>query len=273
MADSPFCASLCQLLLPYRLLAVCGPTVQREGRTYVPIHTGVLSLHQHFCSNGRSSTPGQFIRPVPGSLIRQYFADSLVQDETTAGAIATLMFSLSLTFNGVIQTPDALPGFWIFMYRVSPLTYLVSGILSVGLHGRPAICSPNELSVFDPPSGQTCGQYLKAYLRTASGHLIDQNATARCQYCPLSTADQFLASVSSSWDTRWRNFGLIWAYIAFNIVMTFVLYYCFRVKKWSFTLKLQPGWFGAKNKGVEAGQELERHRIRRKKAEIQPRAY
>jgi ABC-type multidrug transport system ATPase subunit len=43
-------------------------------------------------------------------------------DAQTAGNIATLMFALCLTFNGVFQPPQALPGFWIFMYRVSPLT-------------------------------------------------------------------------------------------------------------------------------------------------------
>jgi ATP-binding cassette, subfamily G (WHITE), member 2, PDR len=43
-------------------------------------------------------------------------------DAETAGNIATIMFSLTLTFNGVFQPPNALPGFWIFMYRVSPLT-------------------------------------------------------------------------------------------------------------------------------------------------------
>lgn len=47
---------------------------------------------------------------------------SALPDAETAGNIATLMFSLTLTFNGVFQTPQALPGFWIFMYRVSPLT-------------------------------------------------------------------------------------------------------------------------------------------------------
>lgn len=36
-------------------------------------------------------------------------------DAETAGNIATLLFSLMLTFNGVLQTPQALPGFWIFM--------------------------------------------------------------------------------------------------------------------------------------------------------------
>jgi ATP-binding cassette subfamily G (WHITE) protein 2 (PDR) len=47
---------------------------------------------------------------------------SALPDSQTAGNIATLMFSLTLTFNGVFQPPNALPGFWIFMYRVSPLT-------------------------------------------------------------------------------------------------------------------------------------------------------
>lgn len=47
---------------------------------------------------------------------------SALPDAETAGNIATLMFSLCLTFNGVFQPPQALPGFWIFMYRVSPLT-------------------------------------------------------------------------------------------------------------------------------------------------------
>jgi ABC-type multidrug transport system permease subunit len=36
-------------------------------------------------------------------------------DAETAGNIATLLFSMMLTFNGVLQSPTALPGFWIFM--------------------------------------------------------------------------------------------------------------------------------------------------------------
>ena len=51
----------------------------------------------------------------------------------TAGNIATLMFSLTLSFNGVFQPPSALPGFWIFMYRVSPPTckYTLSSSMHV----------------------------------------------------------------------------------------------------------------------------------------------
>ncbi|KAL2429794.1 ABC multidrug transporter MDR1 [Exophiala dermatitidis] len=155
-------------------------------------------------------------------------------DAETAGNIATLLFSLMLTFNGVLQTPKALPGFWIFMYRVSPMTYMVSGWASTGLHGRLVNCARNELAVFDPPSGQTCQQYLAEYLKAgAPGRLYNPSATSACEYCPLSSADQFLAGSNIYYNERWRNFGIGFAYIAFNIFACIMLYYLFRVRRFS----------------------------------------
>jgi len=162
-----------------------------------------------------------------------HFLIAALPDAQTAGAIGTLMFSLTLTFNGVFQSPQALPGFWIFMYRVSPLTYLVSGAVSTGLGGRQIQCSNTELNIFQPPPGETCGQYLAPYLTQAPGYLSNPGETADCSYCPLSTADQFLAGVEIFYSQRWRNFGIVWAYIIFNIFAATVLYYVFRVRHWS----------------------------------------
>ncbi|EXJ74638.1 ATPase [Cladophialophora psammophila CBS 110553] len=156
-------------------------------------------------------------------------------DTQTAAALATLLFSMTMIFNGVFQPPQALPGFWIFMYRVSPLTYIIGGFAATGLHGKHVQCSSAEMNVFNPPSGQTCGQYLKVYMATASGEVYNPSATVDCQYCPLTTSDQFLALSSISWGTRWRNFGIIWAYVCFNVILTMAFYYAFRVKKWDFT--------------------------------------
>ncbi|KAH7382111.1 ABC-transporter [Pyrenochaeta sp. MPI-SDFR-AT-0127] len=153
-------------------------------------------------------------------------------DAQTAGTVATLLFSMTMIFNGVFQPPNALPSFWIFMYRVSPLTYIVGGIAAAGLHGQPIKCSDTETSVFNPPSGFTCGAYLEPYLEEAPGQLYNPTATSQCQYCPLSDSDQFLSLSSISWNTCWRNFGIVWAYIIFNICMTITLYYVFRVKQW-----------------------------------------
>ncbi|CAG9988747.1 unnamed protein product [Clonostachys byssicola] len=151
----------------------------------------------------------------------------------SASAIVTLLFMMSLTFCGVMQAPDLLPRFWIFMYRVSPITYWIGGIVATQLHDRAITCSASETAVFDPPQGQTCGEYLSDFLQAAPGQLMNPGDSSNCQYCSLSVADQYLASVGISWSERWRNFGIMWAYIGFNIFATVALYYLFRVKKWN----------------------------------------
>jgi ABC-type multidrug transport system permease subunit len=152
-------------------------------------------------------------------------------DAETAARISTLLFSLILTFNGVFQPPQALPGFWIFMYRVSPLTYLVSGIVSTGLHDRKIVCADRELAVMQPPPGMSCGAYLQKYASAAHGQIINASAMSNCEYCPLDVADQQLSRNGIEWSQRWRNFGIVWAYIIFNIFGAVMLYYLFRVRK------------------------------------------
>lgn len=153
-------------------------------------------------------------------------------DAQTAGSIVTLLSLMSTIFCGVLQTPSALPGFWIFMYRVSPFTYWIGGIVSTALHGRPVTCSAGETSIFDPPPGQTCGQYLAPFLKMAPGRLQNPDSEASCRYCTFDNADQYLAGSNIFWSQRWRNFGIMWAYIAFNIFMAISVYYLFRVKSW-----------------------------------------
>ena len=154
-------------------------------------------------------------------------------DTETASAVVVLLFAMSLTFCGVMQPKDALPGFWIFMYRVSPFTYWISAMASTQLHDRVVKCSQSEMSIFDPPSGQTCGEYLSAFMKMAGGQLSNPDATVDCSYCSITKADQFLGSVNIFWSERWRNFGIMWAYIVFNIFLATLLYYTFRVKSWN----------------------------------------
>jgi ABC-type multidrug transport system permease subunit len=159
-------------------------------------------------------------------------------DATTAGRVTTVLFSMMILFAGVFQTPTALPGFWIFMYRVSPMTYLVGGVAVSGLSGDPIVCSQSELAVFQPPTGETCGTYMQPYLEQgAPGTLLNPDATANCSYCPLRYADQVLARSGMYYDERWRDWGLGFAYIAFNIAAVFALYYLFRLRVWGRGIK------------------------------------
>ncbi|KAF2675451.1 hypothetical protein BT63DRAFT_420639, partial [Microthyrium microscopicum] len=156
---------------------------------------------------------------------------SVVPVPEVAGMISIVMFVLSLLFSGVIQPPSNMPSFWHFLWHVSPLTHWVAGISSAGLHNRLVSCAAAELSHFSPPNGTTCGQYLNQYLNVghAPGNLLNPNATADCQYCMLSSADQILAQDSIYWSDRWTNFGYGMAYIGFNVLMTVWLYYVVRL--------------------------------------------
>lgn len=155
-----------------------------------------------------------------------------IENAETGGNIANLLFMLTLIFNGVLATKDALPGFWIFMYYVSPFTYLVSGMLSAGVANTDVTCASNEYLSFQPPGNQTCGQYMQQYIQTAqAGYLLDEGATSNCQFCPLDSTNQFLAQVDIYWKDAWRNFGIMWAYIIFNLFAALFLYWLIRVPK------------------------------------------
>lgn len=152
----------------------------------------------------------------------------------TAGALSTILFTLTLQFNGVLQPPNALPGFWIFMWYLSPFTYLIAGWAGTGLADRPVICAQNELAIFNPPSGQTCGSYLARYLDSgAPGALLNPAASTGCEYCPIRNANQFLASSRIYPSEQYRNMGIMFVYIAFNVFAAISMYYIFRVRRFS----------------------------------------
>lgn len=154
-------------------------------------------------------------------------------DAETAASIVTILAMMSIIFSGVLQTPDALPGFWIFMYRVSPFTYWIGGIVATMLHDRPVVCSSAETATFNPPSGLTCQEYLEPLLSRAPGLLQNPQATEACRYCAFRVADQYLSTSKILWSERWRNYGIVWAFIGFNMFIAVMSYYLFRVRKWS----------------------------------------
>ncbi|KAI9742589.1 MAG: hypothetical protein M1818_003730 [Claussenomyces sp. TS43310] len=154
-----------------------------------------------------------------------------IEQAETGGTLANLMFSLTLIFCGVLATPTALPGFWIFMYRVSPFTYLISAMMSTGLANTSVECSSIEVSHFQPRANQTCGDYMADYISFAGGIVYDPQATSDCQFCSMTSTNTFLTALSSDYHVRWRNFGLMWVYIIFNVFGAVFLYWLIRVPK------------------------------------------
>lgn len=116
------------------------------------------------------------------------------------------------------------------MYRVNPFTYIVEGFLATSLANAPVHCLDKEYVEFEAPSGTSCGEYIEPYLASHGGYLLN-NDTSSCAYCSLSNTNDFLESNNLSFDNRWRDLGIVWAYIVFNILAAYVLYWLMRVPK------------------------------------------
>ncbi|KAF1959984.1 P-loop containing nucleoside triphosphate hydrolase protein [Byssothecium circinans] len=84
------------------------------------------------------------------TLSLSYLVVAGMKSAATAVNIAQLLYSLSLIFCGVLAKPSMLPRFWKFMYRVTPLTYYTSGLISASLGDVPVQCSAAELQMAHP---------------------------------------------------------------------------------------------------------------------------
>lgn len=158
---------------------------------------------------------------------------SFMELANNAANLASLLFSMSLMFCGVLSPKDSMPKFWVFMYRVSPFTYFVSAILSVGLANSEVTCSEVEILKFSPGAGLSCGEYMESYIKFAGGYLLDEEAMDECRFCTTKSTNVFLASINIDYGRRWRDIGIFIAYIFINIIGALFFYWLARVPKGS----------------------------------------
>ncbi|KAJ7770562.1 ABC-2 type transporter-domain-containing protein [Mycena metata] len=166
-------------------------------------------------------------------LFTSTFSQMLVAGSETveaAGNIGNLLFSFTLLFCGVLASPKVL-GWWIWMYRVSPFTYLVGGMLATGVANTQVHCSSIETLTVEPTAGMNCNQYFAPYQQLAGGSVLNPDATSACQFCSISDTNVFLDAIGISYDHRWRNYGILWVYIGFNAGAALFFYWLNRVPK------------------------------------------
>lgn len=156
-------------------------------------------------------------------------------DLPSANVLTGLALNFIISFCGVVQVPKLMPGFWKFMWRVSPFTYFMDNFLSILLHDRPVVCSREEFNYLQPPAGSTCGEYLEDYFANNNGYVNNPNDTSNCAVCQYKVGDEYLRTVGMSWTHRWRNIGFYCVYIGFNISAMLGLYYILRVRRLSLT--------------------------------------
>lgn len=158
-----------------------------------------------------------------------------MDSDQAAGGLSMLLNMIGFLFCGVLVGPDAMPRFWIFMYHITPFTYLVNSLLTTALAEAPMHCATNELLSFAAPQNQTCAQYMMAYMESAGGYLVNPDTRGgsgeNCGFCALDNTTQFLKSVNLNFGNRWRDLGILWAYIIFNTAGAILFYWLVRVPK------------------------------------------
>ncbi|CAD6975871.1 unnamed protein product, partial [Tilletia controversa] len=81
-----------------------------------------------------------------------------------ASVLFSTFFSFVIIFCGVVQPPPQLPYFWrVWMFPLSPFTYLVETLVGNAVTGIPVRCTQSELNILQPPQGQSCDQYLGGF--------------------------------------------------------------------------------------------------------------
>lgn len=79
-------------------------------------------------------------------------------------------------------------------------------------------CSSIEFSVLEPPTGLTCSQYMDAFIEYFGGYLANPDATSECQFCSAHSTDTWLEeNFSIYYSHRWRNVGILFGFVAFNV--------------------------------------------------------
>lgn len=107
----------------------------------------------------------------------------------------------------------------------------MSAILSIGIANTAVKCSALELLHFSPPPGTTCGVYMAPFIEQRGGYLENPSSTTDCEFCVIADTNTFLNSMGIDYNTRWRDFGIMWAYVFLNIAAAVVLYWAVRVPR------------------------------------------
>ncbi|KAG1782156.1 P-loop containing nucleoside triphosphate hydrolase protein [Suillus placidus] len=142
----------------------------------------------------------------------------------------TTLVIFILIFDGVIQ-PFFELNWWKWMYRASPFMYIVEGVLGQAIGSQAIICSSTELVSVNPPNGLTCGMYMDPFIEFAGGYLTNPGAAEGCQYCPYKTTDQYMYSrFNIKYSDHWRDLGIIFGFVAFNIIAIFWFTYFMRIR-------------------------------------------
>ncbi|KAL4941454.1 hypothetical protein BDV06DRAFT_194537 [Aspergillus oleicola] len=172
---------------------------------------------------------------------------------TVISNILPFFFVMTGLFNGVVRPYADYPVFWKYwMYYVNPVTWWIRGAIAAIFPSVEIQCSTTESTHFNPPPGQTCGNYALNFVNNVagSGYLANPDATSDCQYCQYANGTEYMSTLNVHDGDKWRSFGIYLAFVIVNWFLVYFFIYTVRVKRWSFGMGHLFGGIGAGISGV-----------------------
>ena len=130
----------------------------------------------------------------------------------------------------------------------------IGGVLAATLRDIPVQCGPGEAATFNPPPGQTCGQYAQSYVdQVGTGYLTNPSATSDCGYCQYSSGVEYMAVLNINPSDKWKYLPIFLGFVCSNWMLVYFFIYTVRVKRWGFGLGYVFGGLGKLVGGLKAG--------------------
>ncbi|EJP68554.1 ABC transporter, putative [Beauveria bassiana ARSEF 2860] len=154
----------------------------------------------------------EFLYTGIGQMIAAYTPNAVF-----ASLVNPLVITTLVSFCGVMVPYSQIEPFWRYwIYYMDPFNYLMSSLLVFTTWDKPVHCREDELAIFDPPSNQTCGDYLSVYQKGmgVATNLLNPDDTSSCRVCQYTQGGDFLQTLNMKEEWYgWRNAGIVVVFV------------------------------------------------------------
>nr|AAL91496.1 ABC transporter AbcG10 [Dictyostelium discoideum] len=134
-----------------------------------------------------------------------------------AQTILPLLLVMLFLFCGVLVPYEQIPNFWKFVYHSNPCRYFLEGVVTSVLKNVFVDCSNEDLTKFSNPTNLTCKEYFKPTYGNVRA--VTKGDESECGYCVFKSGEEYYKTLGWSYENRLRNYGILWAFFIFNIIM------------------------------------------------------
>ncbi|KAI8933384.1 hypothetical protein NX059_009999 [Plenodomus lindquistii] len=164
----------------------------------------------------------QFIYTGIGQFIAAYAPNAVF-----ASLVNPLLLGTLVSFCGVLVPYEQIQAFWRYwLYWLNPFNYLMGSLLVFVDWDWDINCKESEFAMFDPPSNQTCGQYLESWMNGpgARNNLINPDATSECRVCQYTRGEDYLSTMNlNEYYYGWRDAAICVIFAISSYALVYVL--------------------------------------------------